>query len=297
MWAGLKIPVKTKGKDFPIQRSIHTDSFWKQTHWLWETYKLHGHRSIWTVDPKDWFRSIYDDLWLSHIFTDHVRSTTEGYVFTGVCLLTPGGGGTPANGGAVPKGTYPPRSRWGERVPQGIYPPSRSRQGGTYPPPGPDGGRGYPKVSTLHPGQDRGYPNVPTPDQGIYAPPSSQPGLMGLDNIWSTWYAAVGMPLAFTQEDFLVSIYSNTWNPSVFLFFVVSAQSSNQFLQAHCKVCGKVTFFISNLVAGGTSVRPVATEYPQTWQGYPSNRIGGNPRSHGQDREFFNNQFSTKISI
>ena len=44
-----------------------------------------------------------------------------------------------------------------------------------------------------------GYPKVPTPcsGQGTYAPPQ--------DNRWSTWYAAVGMPLAFTQEDFLVN--------------------------------------------------------------------------------------------
>ena len=68
----------------------------------------------------------------------HVRSTTEGYVFTGVCLLTPGG-----------EGTLPPtRFRWGERVPQGTYPPPKSRQG---------------------------YPKVHTPGQGIYAsPPPSQ---------------------------------------------------------------------------------------------------------------------------
>ena len=44
------------------------------------------------------------------LFTDCIRSTTEGYVFRGVCLLT-GGGGTP----------------------------SRSRQGGTPPPPSRDG--------------------------------------------------------------------------------------------------------------------------------------------------------------
>ena len=36
------------------------------------------------------------------------------------------------------------------------------------------------------------------------------------DSIWSTWYAAVDMPLAFTQEDFLVPVVL-----SVFVFYKV----------------------------------------------------------------------------
>ena len=63
----------------------------------------------------------------SHIFTDRVRSTTEGYVFTGVCLLT-GGGGYPSQvpmGGGVPQGAYPPaRSRWGG-YPKVLTPPAK----------------------------------------------------------------------------------------------------------------------------------------------------------------------------
>ena len=85
------------------------------------------------------------------IITDRVRSTTEGYVFTGVCLLTGGRGVYPSQvlmGEGVSQGTYPlARSRWGEGegVPQGTYHPTakvptplaRSRWGvpqGTYPP-------------------------------------------------------------------------------------------------------------------------------------------------------------------
>ena len=30
-------------------------------------------------------------------------------------------------------------------------------------------------------------------------------------NRWSTWYGAVGMPLGFTQEDFLVLLNSSNW--------------------------------------------------------------------------------------
>ena len=74
------------------------------------------------------------------IITDHVWSSTEGYVFTAVCLLI-GGGGTPRylllpqpglTGEGVPQGTYPPaRSGRGKGVPQGTYLPlSQVRIGG-----------------------------------------------------------------------------------------------------------------------------------------------------------------------
>ena len=108
------------------------------------------------------------------IFTYRVRSTTEGYVFTGVCLLRGGGGGespgqVPMGGGGTPRyplakvpTPLPTRSWQGEGVPQGTYPPGQ----GTYPPqPGPDGGRGYPRYLPLARSRWGGYPKVPTPSQ------------------------------------------------------------------------------------------------------------------------------------
>ena len=82
----------------------------------------------------------------------------------------------------------------------GVTPPGRDgypSEGGTPTWPG-RGGRsrwGYPPAQV----QMGGYPlaGVPPPRQGV--PPVQ-------DNRWSTWYTAVGMPLAFTQEDFLVII-------------------------------------------------------------------------------------------
>ena len=115
------------------------------------------------------------------IATDRVRSTTEGYVFTGVCLLTGGGGrGT--------QGTYlPGTDGWGRGypdipAPQGTYPlgqvPTRGRGTPRYLPPSPDlvGVRarylGPPakvltlpaKVPTPQPGlRGRGYPRYLPP--------------------------------------------------------------------------------------------------------------------------------------
>ena len=102
-------------------------------------------------------------------FTDRVRSTTEGYVFTGVCLLT---GGYPSQ---VPTGyrgylkvPTPPPS-------QGTYPSARPDGGGGTPRyllakvPTPstrsDGGRGTPtKVPTLpHPLPPIKVPTLPPP--------------------------------------------------------------------------------------------------------------------------------------
>ena len=76
-------------------------------------------------------------------------------------------------------GGTPARSRRGGYLSQGTYPLDRS-------------GWGYPKVPT-HPGHGR----YPLPQ--------------GEDSIWNTWYAPVGMPLAFTQEDFFVTeSYANS---------------------------------------------------------------------------------------
>ena len=107
---------------------------------------------------------------INNIFTDRVRSTRR-EVIVSLCLSvhTSGGRG----------GTRPGPASWG--VPHLGYPPIRpgwgvSQWGGTPPwVPLSDLAGGYPKG---------GYPT--------------------LDNRWSTWYAAVGMPLAFTQEDFHV---------------------------------------------------------------------------------------------
>ena len=82
-------------------------------------------------------------------------------------------------------------------------------QGGV-PQPGPAGGFPLPGGTPpqLPPSQvwwdvhEVGYP--PSRDEVL----PSQVWLGGItpiqDNRWSTWFAAVGMPLAFTQEDFLV---------------------------------------------------------------------------------------------
>ena len=84
--------------------------------------------------------------------------------------------------------------RWGT--------PSPIRPGWGYP-----SGGGYPSSGTPLSDLARGVPHPrchPPP-----SPPRSNLGGGGPhlvhDNRWSTWYATVGMPLAFTQEDFLVS--------------------------------------------------------------------------------------------
>ena len=71
----------------------------------------------------------------------------------------------------------PPQVRTGEGVAQGTYPPHH----GTYPPSRSGWGRGsyYPKVPNppakvpTPPGQDGGYPKVPTPHHGTYPPSRS----------------------------------------------------------------------------------------------------------------------------
>ena len=127
--------------------------------------------------------------------TDRVRSTREGYVLTRVCpsiRLSVHRGGTPPGRGGVP-----------QPGPAGGVPGPGSDQGGTPArsmgglQPGPTGwgiprrgGGEYPSLV-----QWGGYPAPPgrsTPQQGYPPPPRWR---------WGTWY---GMPLAFTQEDFLV---------------------------------------------------------------------------------------------
>ena len=132
------------------------------------------------------------------------------------CLSTPGGGGYPGQvpgwGGGQLMGDYP---NWG--VPHLRYPHLLDLARG------PPMGGGYP---TSVPPSDLawGYPNMGVPTLGTH-PPTPPSDLAGATltrgtpprlpppprQTWgggttssSTWYAAVGMPLAFPQEDFLV---------------------------------------------------------------------------------------------
>ena len=129
-----------------------------------------------------------------------------------MCQFTSGGGvphprsrqgGTPSRSrqwGGVPH----PRSRWGGT-------PSRSRQWGVPHPrswgdPLPGAGGGYPI-----PGPGGGVPpsqvqagEVPHPRSRQGGTRLGYPPTPGRSSIECICYAAVGMPLAFTQEDFLV---------------------------------------------------------------------------------------------
>ena len=97
-------------------------------------------------------------------------------------------------GRGYPKVPNPPP----RQVPMGGLPPSQ----GTYPQPGSDGRRGYPKVPTPWPRYSPGQVLMGgggVPKALTTPPPPPQIGQQ-------MEYAAVGMPLAFTQEDFLVRI-------------------------------------------------------------------------------------------
>ena len=60
---------------------------------------------------------------------------------------------------------------------------------------------GYPhRDGQVRTGRYPTWGNPTLPGMGL----SPLPPPPGQDSIWSTWYAVVGMPLAFTQEDFLV---------------------------------------------------------------------------------------------
>ena len=121
----------------------------------------------------------------------------EGNVFIGVCPPT-GGEGVPTLA----------RSTWGRGTPR-YLPPSQVRLG-----------EGYPNVPNPSPCQVRMGGRVGVP-QGTYPP--SLPGQDGGKGGGTprylpplprprTCYTAGGMPLAFTQEDFLVSIVFNETN-------------------------------------------------------------------------------------
>ena len=76
----------------------------------------------WTVLHRFWTRFLEHD-YDSWNFTDRMRSTVEGNVFTGICLFTgggelvcPGGGGLSGGGGGDVGGSLSPRGGGGGRV-------------------------------------------------------------------------------------------------------------------------------------------------------------------------------------
>ena len=144
---------------------------------------------------------------LQGVITARVRSTREGNVLTSICpsihpsVCPQGGGGVrvPCRGGSG----YPPG---GPGTPPGVWVPPW----GVWVPPG---GPGTPLGGSRHPPGGSGYPpggvQVPPPGGGVnvkinnykliqFSPYYSLP-LQG-----SQVHLRGGMPLAFTQEDFLV---------------------------------------------------------------------------------------------
>ena len=134
----------------------------------------------------------------SVIITDRARSTRR-EVIVSLCLSvhTCGGGGVPQPDGTRPEYHPPARSGWGVPQPGDVHlghpPPGQVRTGGTPV-------RGHPPG--VPPSQVRmvEYPSqrAPTWGQDGGVPAGPPPGQV---SAWSTWYAAVGMSLAFTQED------------------------------------------------------------------------------------------------
>ena len=137
------------------------------------------------------------------VFTDRVRSTRGGYIFSLFVCSHLGGGGTR---GAPPPLPHPaPHLDLDGGVQRPA--PHLDLDGGhpaPAPPPGPGGGRPTPPHPTPPwqappPGPGWGAPHPPTWTWMGGCPPTPH-----RNNIACTCYAAVGMPLAFTQEDFLV---------------------------------------------------------------------------------------------
>ena len=131
------------------------------------------------------------------------------------------GGGT--RSGTPPGGSgYPPRGGTQSGTPpggRGVRVPPLGGVPGQVPPPGVDrqtkwnyypGGSGYPPGGGTRSGTPPGGYPVRYPPGGVRVPPrggggsSHVGGVPGQDNRRSTHYTAGGMPLAFTQEDFLV---------------------------------------------------------------------------------------------
>ena len=125
----------------------------------------------------------------------------EGNIFS---LFTLVGGGLPHPAG----GGYPiPGLNWGYPILLMGGTPSKISMGGEYPrvPPTQDW-MGYPPLSRT------GWATSPHPDLGWGTPPVQDwmyplpPPVRRQISIESTCYVAGGMPLAFTQEDFLVQV-------------------------------------------------------------------------------------------
>ena len=172
-------------KILPISPRWWIDEIWR--HCWWSSWK----GPFWPSVSAGWDRTgvlsaLFDELSLLGlkqrdivIFTHRVRSTREGYVLIrvsssihpSVCPHLGGGGNWARSRGGYPGQVYVGGPCWG-------YPTS-SASCQTWGLPH----LGYPSSDLV-----RGYP------AGGY--PTSV-------NRWSTWYAAMGMPLAFTQEDFL----------------------------------------------------------------------------------------------
>ena len=181
------------------------------------------------------------DYW--PFITDRVRSTRGGNVFTLFTICGEGGtpsswwGGTPfpcldggypiqLTGGATPfpglDGGGTPSSWWGvlpSQVWRGV-PPSQVWTGGC-----------------PLPRSRWGYPLAIYPQQG-YPPYRS--------NIACTCYTAVGMPLAFAQEDFLVDTLTNAYfsatkslTVNVHQFAAIKRDSKSVF------ICGVQTYFFT----------------------------------------------------
>ena len=181
-----------------------------------------------------------------------IRRMGEGNIFSLFTLA--GGGGYPISSlrwGEVPQPGldngmgYPPRHGMGYPPRHGMGYPPRPRMG--YPPgPGmgypPRPGMGYPPWTWdgVPPRHGTGYPpdmgQGTPPDMGQGTPPDLRWGTPPRQiSIVSTCYAAGGMPLAFTQEDFLVSKYSNSINPwvtAIYLFCLRKAfRGDNRWLR------------------------------------------------------------------
>ena len=137
------------------------------------------------------------------LFTTRIRRMGEGNIFS-LFTLSGGGGGTKSRSGL-----------WGGGVPQYLGWGEPHPRGGGVPQPGLDsGGEPHPRGGTLARSGWWGYtPQVRSGWWG-YPPPPGQVWMVGgyppthpptkQSSKASTYYAAGGMPLAFTQEDFLV---------------------------------------------------------------------------------------------
>ena len=106
------------------------------------------------------------------IFTDRVRSTREDYVLTRVC--------------------------------PSIHPSVCPHLGGGYP--------GQVGRGGVTPARSSWVEGVPLPGGTLPQVPPWQTWPGGYPTSGSNWYAAVGTPLAFTQEDFLVNYGNKTIN-------------------------------------------------------------------------------------